>query len=91
MRMDKPWSPEDWQLFTTSVSSDGPVSQAGLDLAAAALDRAENAVRAGFGAHDAYDQFIAPIAQEHDAVGAADTEPREVALEYLLEISGEDA
>jgi hypothetical protein len=91
--MEKPRTPEDWQLFTTSVSAGGPITQVALDTAAAALsaalERAEQAARAGLGAYEAYDKYVEPVAEEHDEVGAADTEPREVAMLYLLSITGE--
>ena len=92
--MNKPRTPDDWQLFTASASPDGEVTPRALELAAAALsgalDRAEASVRGGTDPYEAYDRFIAPIAEEHDGVGAADTEPRDVAIEYLSSLVEED-
>jgi hypothetical protein len=88
--MPKPATADDWQLF--SVSADGVITQAAVDCAvaalSAALDQAEAAVRGGLDAYEAYDTYVEPVSEEHEDVGAADTEPREAAILYLLEISG---
>lgn len=85
--MQKPRTPDDWQLFTASAAPEGDVTPRTLELAAqalsAALDRAEAAVRAGADPYDAYLGFVEPVSNEHEAVGAADSEPRDVAMEYL--------
>jgi hypothetical protein len=91
--MDRPCGPDGWQLFNPSVSKDGPITQDGLERAAAALsaalERAEHAVRDGSGVYEAYDSFVAPIAEEYDAMGAADSEPRDVAIDYLFGVADE--
>ena len=90
--MPKPTTADAWRLF--SVSADGAITQAAVDRAiaalSAALDQAEAAVRGGFDAYGAYDTYVGPISEEHEDVGAADSEPRDAAIEYLLEISGDD-
>ncbi|HEY0382414.1 MAG TPA: hypothetical protein VGC72_09460 [Candidatus Elarobacter sp.] len=89
--MPKPTA-DDWHLF--SVSPDGAITQAAVDRAVAALstalDQAEAAVRGGVDAYEAYDIYVEPVSEEHEDVGAADSEPRDAAIEYLLEISGGD-
>ena len=85
--MEKPRTPEDWQLFIASASG-SPITEDGLRRAAAALstalDRAERAVREGTDVYEAYDAYVSPVAEEYDAMGAADSEPRDVAIDYLL-------
>jgi hypothetical protein len=89
--MDKPRTPDDWQLFTASVSEGGPVTQQALDNAAAALnialDLAAEAVRAGTAPYEAYARCIEPVAEEHEEMGASDSEPRDIAILYLESIA----
>jgi hypothetical protein len=90
--MPKPTTADDWRLF--SVSADGAITQAAVDRAvaalSAALDQAETAVRDALDAYEAYAICVEPVSEEHQDVGAADSEPRDAAIEYLLKISGGD-
>jgi hypothetical protein len=93
MATKKPLTPDDWGLFTASVGED-EITQEALDAAAAALsaalERAEEAARNGMGAYDAYEKFVEPVGSEFEALGAADSEPRDAAVLYLMTITGEE-
>ncbi len=90
--MKKPQTAEDWQLFTASVADEGDVTPATLAAATSALnealERAIEAVRAGADPEVAYEEHISAVSEEHEAVGAADSEPRDVAMLYLESIAG---
>jgi hypothetical protein len=85
--MMKPHSPEDWQLFPVSDEVDAETRTGAAIALSRSLERAEDAVRRGVDPEAAYEQYMVPVALEFAAVGAADTEPAEVAMLYLTAIT----
>lgn len=95
--MKIPTTAEDWELFTSPAPpGEAVIPRAALDGAARelteALGRAADAVKAGADPYAAFDEHVEPVSeQDHVAeVGGADSEPREVAILYLMSLNATD-
>lgn len=98
-----PTTTQDWQLYHDYKSGDEGKPAKGSTAAAkaltAALQKAEAEVRTKLGKGaggdlgrflaDIFSKFIEPVQSKHAKAGAADTEPRTVAKDYLEKVANE--